>query len=271
MIAKVLIDNISKNELIPEWGLCIYIEHEGHKILLDTGGSGKFAENAKMLDISLEEVEYGVLSHAHYDHADGLAVFFEKNVKAPFYLRDGAAENCYGKKWIFHKYVGIKKGTLQKYQNRIVYAKGDYELFPGAYLIPHKTPGLEKIGAKANMYVKNERTWCPDAFSHEQSLVLRTEKGLVIFNSCSHGGADNIIKEVAETFPGESIYALIGGFHLFASTEADVRALAGRIRATGIQKVLTGHCTGKRAYAILQEELGECVTQMYTGLEITIP
>ena len=56
MVAKVVIDNISKNDLIPEWGLCIYIEHEGHKLLLDTGGSGKFAEKAKPLAISLEEI-----------------------------------------------------------------------------------------------------------------------------------------------------------------------------------------------------------------------
>lgn len=270
MVAKVVIDNISKNDLIPEWGLCIYIEHDGHKLLLDTGGSGKFAENAKSLGISLEEIEYGVLSHAHYDHADGLATFFEQNRKASFYLREGAAENCYGKKWIFHKYIGIQKGILKKYQERIVYAKGDYELFPGAYLIPHKTPRLEAIGKRANMYVKNGHRWCPDAFSHEQSLVLFTEKGLVIFNSCSHGGADNIIKEVAETFPGEPMYALIGGFHLFISPEEDVRALAERIRATGIQKVITGHCTGKRAYGILKEELGDCVEQMYTGFEITV-
>lgn len=268
MYAKVVIDNISKNELLPEWGLCIYIEHEGHKLLLDTGGSGKFAENMEKLGISTEEIEYGILSHAHCDHADGMTTFFERNQKAKFYLREGAAENCYGKKWIFHKYLGIKKGTLLKYRERIIYADGDYELYSGAYLIPHKTSGLEAIGKKANMYVRTGQTWCPDAFSHEQSLVLRTEKGLVIFNSCSHAGADNIIKEVAETFPGERIYALIGGFHLFASSKAEVCALAERIRATGIQKVLTGHCTGKRAYAILQKELGESVEQMYTGLEI---
>lgn len=270
MVARIMIDNISKNELIPEWGLSIYIEHEGHRLLLDTGGSDAFARNAKTLGIPLAEIEYGVLSHAHYDHADGLAAFFEQNQTASFYLREGAAENCYGKKWIFHKYIGIQKGTLEKYRERILYVRGDYELFPGAYLIPHKTPGLEAIGKKANMYVKNGRRWCPDAFCHEQSLVLSTEKGLVVFNSCSHGGADNIIKEVAGTFPGETIYALIGGFHLFASPEAEVRALAERIRATGIQKVITGHCTGKRAYAMLREELGDQVEQMYTGLALTI-
>lgn len=270
MVAKVVIDNISKNDLIPEWGLCVYIEHEGRKILLDTGGSGKFAENAKALGISLEEIEYGVLSHAHYDHADGLAAFFEQNRKASFYLREGAAENCYGKKWIFHKYIGIQKGTLRKYRERIVYAKGDYELFPGAYLIPHKTPGLEEIGKQANLYVKNGCRCHPDDFCHEQSLVLFTEKGLVIFNSCSHGGADAIIKEVTETFPERTVYALIGGFHLFASSEEEVRTLAARIRATGIQRVITGHCTGKRAYGILKEELGDCVEQMYTGFEMVV-
>lgn len=52
-----------------------------------------------------------------------------------------------------------------------------------------------------------------DDFSHEQSLVLDTKEGLVIFNSCSHGGADVIIREAEAAFPGKQIYGLIGGFH----------------------------------------------------------
>lgn len=49
-----------------------------------------------------------------------------------------------------------------------------------------------------------------------------------------------------------------------------MRALAERIRSTGIARVITGHCTGKRAYAILYEELGESVEQMYAGMEILV-
>ena len=85
MIAKVLIDNITKNELISEWGLAFYIEYEGQKFLLDTGASGNFAENAKSLEIHLGEIDYAVLSHAHYDHADGMPTFFGQNETAKFY------------------------------------------------------------------------------------------------------------------------------------------------------------------------------------------
>ena len=58
MNAKVLIDNITKNDLISEWGLSFYIEYNGHQILLDTGASSNFAANAKKLGVNLEEIEY---------------------------------------------------------------------------------------------------------------------------------------------------------------------------------------------------------------------
>ena len=72
MKAKVLVDNITKNQWRAEWGLSIYIEYNGHRILLDTGTTEAFAENADQMGVRLEDVEFGVLSHAHYDHSDGL-------------------------------------------------------------------------------------------------------------------------------------------------------------------------------------------------------
>ena len=270
MKATVLIDNLTQGTLAAEWGLSIYIEYEGHQILLDTGASDKFLRNASKLGIDLSEVEFGVLSHAHYDHADGMAVFFEKNAKASFYLREGSRENCYGKRWIFHKYIGIQKGIIRNYKDRIVYVRDDYEVIPGVRLLPHHTKGLEQFGKKNFLYIKRGMRYLPDSFEHEQSLVFDTEKGLVIFNSCSHGGADNIIQEAAAAYPDKKIYALIGGFHLYHSTEEEIRALAKRIRETGIQRVYTGHCTGQPAYDILKEQLGGQLEQLRTGLEILL-
>ncbi len=266
MKATVLVDNIANDGLTPEWGLSIYIEYENKKVLLDTGGSDKFLQNAKVLGIDLAEADFGVLSHAHYDHANGMRPFFEVNKKASFYLREGSGENCYHRRKIFRVYIGIKKGTLKKYADRIAYATGDFVLSEGITLVPHKTAGLEAVGQRNHMYTKQRGKWALDDFAHEQSLVFDTPKGLVIFNSCSHGGADVIIKEVAETFPDKQIYALIGGFHLHRMPEADVRALADRIKETGIEKIYTGHCTGQRAFNILKEELGDKAEQLKTGL-----
>lgn len=263
--ATVLIDNIAADGLTAEWGLSVFIGYKGKNYLLDTGASGKFADNAKKLGISLSDTDFGILSHAHYDHSDGMERFFSENDKAKFHIRESAAENCYGSKFIFSKYIGIRRGTLEKYSDRIVYASGDLQLSDGVTLVPHKTPGLAAAGKRAGMFRKVNGRRVPEDFSHEQSLVFDTRKGLVIFNSCSHGGADNIINEVAATFPGKKIYALIGGFHLFKTSEKDVRTLAGNIKKTGIEYVATGHCTGDKGFNILKKELGDTLVQLRSG------
>lgn len=270
LTAKVLSDNVAREGLPGEWGLSIYIEYRGRKLLLDTGASGLFLKNAQRLGVDISQVEFGVLSHAHDDHSDGMETFFQNNTKAPFYLRDGAGETCYGKTLIFSRYIGIRRGTLAAYPDRIRIASGDLEICPGVTLVPHKTPGLEKIGRKAHMYLRVGRRLQPDDFRHEQSLVLDTEKGLVIFNSCSHGGADTIIREVAQTFPGRKIYAIVGGFHLFASSPEEIHTLARGILDTGIEKVVTGHCTGQRAYDLLKQDLGQRLEQLYTGYTMEV-
>ena len=269
MKATVLVDNIGNENTAGEWGLSFFIEYGGRKVLLDAGASGLFAENAQKLGISLAETDYAVLSHAHYDHADGLEAFFEANDHAPVYLRAGSEENCFKQEGPGYKYIGIREGFLEEYADRLQYVEGDFSPSEGVYLIPHKTKGLEKLGEKAHMYREWEGVFSPDTFAHEQSLVFDTSQGMVIFNSCSHGGADNIIREVGETFPDKKIYALFGGLHLHASADEDVLALAKRIRQTGIRKIYTGHCTGDHALELLKQELGDVVEGICSGFEIS--
>ena len=279
MKLQVLIDNIAgmccSRKLFGEWGLSVYVEYEGRKVLLDTGASHLFAKNAGVMGIDLSQVDIGVLSHAHYDHANGMAKFFALNKTAPFYLRKGAAENCYhtGKlfgRFTYHYYIGIHKGWLERFADRIRFVEGIAEIAPGITLVPHSTPGLERIGEMAHLSVKENGKYRYDNFDHEQSLVFDTPQGLFIMNSCSHAGADNIVKEIEAAFPGTKIYAILGGFHLFRYPDARVRAFAERLRELDVQKIYTGHCTGDRAYGILRDVLGERAEQMYTGLSIEI-
>lgn len=288
MKIQILIDNIAgqvggansadgsterARKLFGEWGLSVYVEYDGRRYLLDTGASHLFAKNAKVMGIDLSQVDIGILSHAHYDHANGMAKFFALNKTAPFYLRKGAAENCYhtGKllgRFTYHYYIGIRKGILDKFADRIRYAEGNAQIAPCVTLVPHSTAGLERIGEMAHLSVKENGKYRYDDFAHEQSLVFDTPQGLFVMNSCSHAGADNIVKEIEATFPGKKIYAILGGFHLFRYPDDRVRAFAERLRELDVQKIYTGHCTGERAYKILHEVLGDRVQQMYTGMAI---
>ncbi|MBR5825700.1 MAG: MBL fold metallo-hydrolase [Clostridia bacterium] len=268
MLAKILVDNIGNNECKGEWGLAVYISHKDKIILLDTGASSRFRDNALKMGIDLEKVDFGVLSHAHYDHADGLPCFFKINAKADFYLSEECKENCYGKRWIFGKYIGIKRGVMKEFSSRIKYVSEKTELYKDAYILPHGEGDFSHIGKKAGLFVKENRKTVPDSFRHEQSLILRTEKGLVILNSCSHIGVENIINEVREAFPDEKIAAYIGGLHLYRSDESDVLSLADTMKKLGIEKIYTGHCTGEKAFDILKNELGDKLVQLKVGLEI---
>ena len=287
MLVKVLVDNIAGspncagNKCTPlcgEWGLSVYIEFEGRRYLLDTGASANFAKNAAAMGVDLAQVDAGILSHAHYDHANGMAEFFRINGTAPFYLRKGAAENCYHTHKIlgplaYHEYIGIRKGFLKQFADRICFAEGDMQIAPNVYLVPHKdsvasAEARECIARAACLSVKENGRYRYDSFEHEQRRVFDTPEGLFVMNSCSHGGADNIVKEISATFPGKKIYAILGGFHLFRCSDETVRAFAMRLRDLDVQKIYTGHCTGQRAFEILKEVLGERAEQMFTGMTI---
>lgn len=266
----VIVDNIPNGEILGEWGLCILVEQGDKKILLDAGASGLFAENLQKLGFDIKDIDYGVLSHAHYDHANGMPLFFQENNKAKFFVRDAVADDCYHMKLFGKKYIGIPHNMLSEYKDRIEFVSGKYELCPGVYLIPHSSKHLERLGRREMMYRKTDKGWKADDFVHEQSLVLDTEKGLVILNSCSHGGALNIINEVKAEFPEKRIYGYIGGLHLFNKREREVKKVAKAFKESEIEYICTGHCTKNRAYGILKDQLGERIEQLSVGKVIEI-
>lgn len=271
MRVTVLVDNVSGSTLKGEWGLSFYIEYGDKRVLLDTGLSSLFAENAAKMRIDLETVDYAVLSHAHDDHANGMDAFFEHNSHAMFYTASHCCEDCYdrhGKRFV---YAGIPRGVMKRHSDRIIRAEKDMYIDDGIRLLGHTTPRLDKLGLAEDMFLKQGfRKFIPDDFRHEQSLVFELPDGIVIFNSCSHAGADNIINEVKAVYPGRRILAMIGGFHLFNKDCSYVSDFARRIDATGVEQIWTGHCTGTMSFGILKEELGSKVHALHTGLVFRI-
>ena len=115
MRITVLSDNLPARGLEAEWGLSLYLEYQGHALLLDTGASDLFARNADALGLDLGAVALGVLSHAHWDHADGMDAFFARNAAAPFYLRQGCGETCFDHFPGLWRYEGPRRGLLARF------------------------------------------------------------------------------------------------------------------------------------------------------------
>lgn len=269
-----LIENKASDGLNSEHGLSIYISYKDKNYLLDTGASNQFMENAIKLSVDLSEIDTAVLSHGHYDHSGGFKGFFSVNEKAKVYLQEAAKESCYFKVGPIEEYIGIPRNLLEDNENRFVFIEDDMELAPGVWLISHKTPGLAEKGKAAHMYRKGKTAFAVDDFKHEQSLVFEAEQGLVVCNSCCHGGADTIIQEIKSVFPQKEILLLIGGFHLMGTTganslgvsEQEVIRLGNNLMDLGVKHIYTGHCTGTPAFAVLKEVLGERIQYFSTGM-----
>ena len=261
----VLIDNVAPEPLAAEWGLSIFITAGDRRILLDTGAGCLFAQNAELLGVDLAGVDFGVLSHAHYDHADGMDTFFARNRKAPFLVRAGSCENCYSIKNGSLEYIGIRSGILKEYEARIQYISGTREIAKGIWLVPHQRKDYSAIALRNDLYAVHHGERCPDDFAHEQSLVLETEKGLVVFNSCSHTGMINILTDIREMLGRNDVYAYVGGLHLYKMTDEELNTLCRAIGDTSVEHIFTGHCTGDHAFRILKAELGRRIEQFSSG------
>ena len=271
-----LIENKAPDGYKKEHGLSTLCEYNGKSYLLDTGATKAFTSNAKKLGYDLSAVDCSVLSHAHYDHSGGYKAFFAENSKAKVYLRAEAKVSCYCKLWLFNYYVGIPKGILDKHSDRFVFISENTKLADGVWLIGHDTPNLAERGKRAHLYRKTVRGLVPDDFSHEQSLVFETDNGLVILNSCCHGGADNIVSEVKTALPGREILALIGGFHLMGErgtstlgvSAQEVETLGRRLLELGVKHTYLCHCTGDPASEILTRVMGKSVLNFNTATVI---
>ncbi len=264
------IDNNSSEGLKKQWGLSLHIEYGDKKILLDTGASDLFLHNYRKLGIDISEVDYGVLSHAHCDHANGIPAFFEHNSKAKFYISENTAPDCFGKIAFVKFYCGIPKRMMEDHADRIVKVSDVYKITDGVFIVPHKKDGYPDIGKNGHMLRKTKNGFVPDDLCHEQSLVIESDKGLLIFNSCSHSGPENIITEVREAFPDKHIHGYLGGLHLWNRSESDTRVVAREFMDNEIEYIATGHCTKDRAFKILKEEMGDKIEQFRTGLVIEL-
>jgi 7,8-dihydropterin-6-yl-methyl-4-(beta-D-ribofuranosyl)aminobenzene 5'-phosphate synthase len=247
-----------------EFGLSIYIEADGRKILFDTGTSELFWENAAKLGVDLTEVEACVISHGHQDHTGGMLRFLRENKKAKIYVHKDAFGPTYGvtdgKLDDYDSGILWKPEELAPYHDRFVLTDGPYWLSPGLVIsgtVPNE-PG----------FIPVEKFYRPDGIggfrqdpmAHEQFLAVWEEGGLVVFSGCSHKGIMSAVRYARELFPGVKLRGVVAGMHLFGASDAVRLGTARRLAGEEPEAVLPIHCTGLEAAAVMKTVLGDrCV------------
>jgi 7,8-dihydropterin-6-yl-methyl-4-(beta-D-ribofuranosyl)aminobenzene 5'-phosphate synthase len=264
MKITVLMDNLSPRELVHEWGYSLYIEYNHRTYLLDAGSSNKVFTNANRLGIDLAGVDDAILSHAHFDHSRGFTHFFEINQKALFVVSRKVDSNCYSKVGLFNFYVGLPKKLMPNTFNRQVFVDDVTELSTGVYAMRHQK--REEQTRSANLFrQKVNGKYIEDCFNHEINLIFDLPQGLVVCNSCSHFGVVNIIEEVKKAFPNKRISTFIGGFHLAFEKPEVVREIGLALEKENLDAIYTGHCTGEKAFVILEKILSPKISETQVG------
>ena len=276
MKITVLIEN-SVGVLIPqglagEHGLSVWIEHEGHKILFDTGQTGKVVENALRLGVNLKEAEAIVLSHGHYDHTGGLKAVLEFiNKPIPVYAHpDIFSLHCVSSP--VDRYIGIPfcKEELEGLGANFKWIKKPTEIFPGIWLsgeIPRKTT-FEKIDE--SMYIKEGDKKLPDPILDDMSLFMKIPKGLVVILGCAHSGVINIIEHAKEVTGEEKIFAVIGGTHLGPASSKQLEETLIRLAQMEVSLIAANHCTGLSVASKFREIFGSKFRFATTGEIISV-
>lgn len=251
-----------------EHGLSVYVQTPRHRLVLDTGATGAFADNAAAVGIDLRAVDTVVLSHGHYDHAGGLLRMAELAPGAPIWMQRGAGRDFYHGE----KYIGINKAILALPQVR--FADGDLRLDEELSLFSGITGRRYWPQSNLALRVVENGTPVQDDFAHEQCLVVEAEGKRVLLSGCAHNGILNILDRYAEIFGGDPD-VVISGFHMKKGTDytpEEWQVIEDTARALLDHKCLfyTGHCTGRPAQERMQQIMGDRLRALHSGEELVL-
>lgn len=255
-----------------EHGFSFYIETKKHKLLVDTGASPAFLENAKKLSVDPAVVDAVILSHGHYDHGGGILAFAEQNPDAAIYIRENAFGHFTHGEGERERNIGLDAGIAALSQ--VIRVKGNLRIDEELSLFTNVTGReLWPEGNKELMREENGQK-LPDDFSHEQYLVIFCEGKRILVSGCAHNGVLNILKTFEVLFTGEPD-VVISGFHMMKKhgyTQKDreiVEMTAKRLKATKTV-FFTCHCTGGEPYGWMKEIMGEQISYIRSGQEIRL-
>jgi 7,8-dihydropterin-6-yl-methyl-4-(beta-D-ribofuranosyl)aminobenzene 5'-phosphate synthase len=246
-----------------EHGFSAFIETDKGNYLFDTGSGRSIVPNSLTLNKDLKSIRKIFLSHGHYDHTGGLSEVLklkgkiEVHAHPHVFLDRIAVLKEEGRE--IKRFIGIhyKKSYLESLGAHFVFNTDFTEVEKGLFLtgeVPRQT-NFEK--ADPRLFSEMDGAMTHDLFLDDQSLILDTEKGIVLILGCAHSGMINIIHHVVNKMGKEKFHAILGGTHLDFLTPEQLEESIKSLKRMEIGKIGVSHCTGMRAAFRLQQEFGD--------------
>lgn len=271
----ILSDNRQLQEdLDNEHGLCIYLETEKYKCLLDTGASDMFIHNAEQMVIDLTDIDYVFISHGHSDHIGGLMAFLEINSKAKIILSANAlSQQFYSNRKGLHEISS--KIDIVNYMDRFVFIDAVTEFENEIFAFPCQKAIYPLPKANNTLMTENGNGLKRDNFNHEIVVCFGIDD-LLVYTGCAHHGVLNILNSV-QNITCKRISSLIGGFHLLDGypdqyeSEEEINEIAESLATIYPETMIyTGHCTGNNVFNLLKKKLDDKLRFFYTGFTLFI-
>lgn len=231
---------------IAEHGWAVFIETDQGNFLFDTGQGKSIVNNAQYFNKDLSTIKGIIISHHHIDHTGGLLGVLEQIDKVKVYSHPSLFKNSYVIDEGKQRNIGIpfRREILESRGAQFKFNTNFREIVLGLMLsgeIPRLTE-FEK-GSK-RFLLKTKEGYAQDLIFDDQTLIVNTEKGLIIILGCSHSGMINIINHIIDKTGQNHIRTIIGGTHLGPASEETKEKTVQALKKFDIEKIGVSHCTG---------------------------
>lgn len=247
--ATVLAENSVFSNLgaIAEHGWSVFIETEHGNLLFDTGQGLALPNNAKVLGKDLSSLKSIILSHHHVDHTGGLLGAIKGATHKPIevYAHPGLFNQGYLAR-NGRKYIGVPfcREALESAGANFNFSTVFREIAPDIYLTGEVPRTTDFEFGDNDILLKTPDGFIKDTVQDDQSIVIKTTKGLAIILGCAHAGIINILNYAREKTGESRIHAIIGGTHLWSVSQEQQDKSIEALSGMDIERLGVSHCTG---------------------------
>ncbi len=245
------------------WGFAALIKYDGKTILFNTAGNEDvLRNNFKVLGFKPQDLDAVVISHQHWEMYEALGFLMKNNPQVPVYTT-GAV-------------IQILREENPAWAPNLHNVSMDEQFTPNIYFQNLKSG--RRRGGPFGIF--------------EVHIILKTDRGLVIFQGCGHPQILNIAQKSKALTGVEKIHLIAGGTRLLRpGTRIDIQdsresfsipqmndysdeyylQLMADLKNAGVEYVMPTHCTLEPAEGIFKQAFGDKYIHQTLGMTLHFP